>query len=69
MNFLLIALLLCSFAVFVFGLLGEREANKYILRLSIIEGKPSVTRRKAAIKIILAYLLLFAAFAVCYFIK
>ena len=62
---LIIALL--SLVAFIFGLLSSIKADKYILNHGMLEGKPSIIRKKATIRMIVAYILLFTAFMIYYF--
>lgn len=62
---LIIALL--SAVVFISGLFGSIKADRYIFKNGMLEGKPSIIRQKATIRMIIAYEMLFAAFAIYYF--
>jgi len=60
-------MLAVSLIVFLLGVRGEGQANRYVWFFGILEQKPSTIRRKAGIKLIWAYLLALAAFLVYYF--
>lgn len=58
---------LLSLIAFVFGLLSSIKANRYLLSHGMLEGKPSTIRKKATVRMIVAYLMLFTAFIIYYF--
>ncbi len=58
---------LLSLITFVLGLLSMRKVNKYVLNNSLLEGKPSILRKKTAVILIIAYVLLFVGFIIYYF--
>lgn len=58
---------LLSLVAFVFGLLSSIKADRYILNHGMLEGKPSTIRKKATIRMIVAYIMLFVAFIIYFF--
>lgn len=58
---------LFSLVVFIFGLLSSKKAERYISNHRMLEGNPSIIRKKATIRMIVAYILLFVAFIIYFF--
>jgi len=56
-----------SVLVFAFGILSMIKVNRYIVSLGMLEGKPSILRKKTAIILIVAYALLLAGFLISLF--